>query len=220
MTKSISLTLIVTLLITLIGCSSLQVDENDPASLLKEAESEIQSDHYLIAIEKLRAIKNKFPYSKYAVDAQLRIADVYFLQDSFAEAASAYEAFRDLHPKHEKTAYAMFRVGKSYFKDIPSTIARDLTSARKSLDAYDDFLRRFPATPETVEAKTDTAEIRRLLAEKELSIADFYFKRAFYDSAKPRYKKIIDLYPETDAAKVAQDRMGDLSKDERNRAQP
>src|SRR4051794_12993325 len=119
-TKSSILFLIISLLISIAGCSSAPVDENDPASLLKEAEEEIQSDHYQMAIDKLRAIKNKFPYSKFAVDAQLRIADVYFLQESFAEAATSYESFRDLHPKHEKVGYAMFKAAKSYFNDIPS----------------------------------------------------------------------------------------------------
>src|SRR6476619_147606 len=102
------------------GCSGKAIDENDPAALYKDAEDDIKNDHYQIAIDKLRSIRNKFPYSKYAVDAQLRLADVYFLQEDFAEAAAAYETFRDLHPKHEKTSYAMFRIGKSYYKDSPT----------------------------------------------------------------------------------------------------
>src|SRR5437870_1063058 len=86
---------------TLVGCSGKAIDENDPGALYGEAEEDIKNDHYQIAIDKLRAIKNKYPYSKFAVDAQLRIADVYFLQESWGEAATSYEAFRDLHPKHE-----------------------------------------------------------------------------------------------------------------------
>ena len=176
----------------------------------KEAEEEIKSDHYQIAIDKLRTIKNKFPYSKYAIDAQLRIADVYFMQESYTESAGAYESFRDLHPKHEKVGYAMFKTAKSYFNDIPSTVARDMTPARKALDAYTDFLRRFPSAPESEEARKDTATVRGLLAEKELYVANFYFHRDFYDSAKPRYKKIIELYPETPAAKTAEERLAKI----------
>src|SRR5436305_4595321 len=105
MRKSAFLTVLVLLSILYAGCAGTPVDENDPASLFKDAESDIQSDHYQIAVEKLRSIKNKFPYSKYALDAQLRIADVYFLEESYAEAAAAYETFKDLHPKHEKAGY-------------------------------------------------------------------------------------------------------------------
>jgi outer membrane protein assembly factor BamD len=186
------------------GCSTTSIDENDPAALIKDAQEDIQSDHYQLAIDKLRSIKNKFPYSKYAIDAQLLIADVYFMQDSFADAAASYESFRDLHPRHEKASYALFRVGKSYFKDSPSTIARDLTSAKKALDAYNDFLRFYPTSEEVAEAKTDIATLRQMLAEKELYIGDFYFKRDFFESAKPRYKKVIELFPETEAARTAE----------------
>jgi len=189
------------------GCSTVHVDENDPISLLNEAEQEIKSDHYLLAIDKLRIIKNKFPYSSAAVDAQLRIADVYFMQESYTESAASYEAFRDLHPKHEKTPYAMFRIGKSYYNDIPSTVARDLTPAQKAMEAYKNYLAHYPAGPDWTEAAKDIAEIRNLLAHKELSIGDFYYNRNFYDSAKPRYKKIIELYSDTQAGKQAQEKL-------------
>lgn len=186
-----------------IGCAGKSIDENDPASLYNDAENEIKNDHYLIAIDKLRTIKNKFPYSKYSAEAQLRIADVYFMEESYTEAAVSYEAFRDLHPKHDKISYALFRIAKAYFKDIPSPLSRDLTPAQKAMDAYQDYLRRFPTGSDATEAKTDVKDIRNILADKELYIADFYFKRDYYSSSKPRYQKIIDTYPETKAAKEA-----------------
>ena len=189
------------------GCAGKPVDDSDPASLLADAEEEIKSDHYQIAIEKLRTIKNKFPYSKYALEAQLRVADVLFMQESFAEAAASYETFRDLHPRHEKVGYAMFRVAKSYFKDIPDPISRDLTSAQKAVDAYNEYLKRFPTAPEATEAKEDLASSRKVLAEKELYIGNFYFKRDYLDSAKPRYEKIVSKYPETDAARQAREKL-------------
>jgi outer membrane protein assembly factor BamD len=202
------LAVLVTLaLLGLAGCSGKNVDPNDPAALMQDAEDEIKSDHYQIAIDKLRTIRNKFPYSKYSLEAQLRIADVYFMQELWGEAATAYETFRDLHPKHEKVAYAMFRVGKSHFNDTPSPLSRDLTPARKSLEAYEEFLRRFPSAPEAVEARKDVETSRRTLADKELYIADFYYKRDIYDSARTRYEKLIQLYPETDASKTAKEKV-------------
>ncbi|MGZ3698774.1 MAG: outer membrane protein assembly factor BamD, partial [Bdellovibrionota bacterium] len=136
--------LLASLSLSLQSCGTAKVQEGEPTQLYAEAEDEIKGDHYQVAIDKLRAIKNKYPYSKVAIEAQLRIADVYFLQESFAEAAAAYESFRDLHPKHEKVEYASFRAAQSYYKDIPGNVARDMTPATKALDAYNDFLRHFP----------------------------------------------------------------------------
>jgi len=196
--------------VVLSGCSSEQINESDPASLFKEAEEDIKSDHFLIALERLRNIKNKFPYSNFAVDAQLRIADVYFLQESFAEAAASYESFKDLHPKHEKAPYAAFKAAKSYLNDSPGTVARDLTSTHKALAAYENFLRRYPFSSEAEEAKKDIQTIKETLAEKELTIGDFYFKRDFFISAKHRYEKVLKLYPETQAAKAAQVKLNQM----------
>ena len=193
------------------SCSSAPVNESDPAALYKDAEDDVKNDHYQIAIDKLRTIRNKFPYSKYAVDAQLRLADVYFLQEDYAEAAAAYETFRDLHPKHEKVAYAMFRIAKSYFKDSPTNVARDLTPAQKAVDSYQEYLHRFPNADNAQEAQNDLAAARSLLADKELYIGNFYYKRDFYDSAKPRFERILVLYPETAAATEAKDKLAKIA---------
>jgi outer membrane protein assembly factor BamD len=200
------------------GCAGKDVDESDPAALMKEAEEEIENDHFQLAVDKLRAVKNKFPYSKYAVDAQLRIADVYFLQESFAEAALAYESFRDLHPKHEKTAYAMFRIAKSYQNDMPGTVARDMTSGYRALEAYNEFAKRFPAAPEAEDARRQAADVRRVLAEKELYVAEFYFKRDDPYAAKGRFAKIVELYPETDSARIARERLAAIGNPPRKEA--
>ena len=199
-------------ILSLSGCSGGSIDQNDPAQMYKEAEQDISNDRYQLAIDKFRIIRNKYPYSKSAVDAQLRIADVFYLQESFAEAAIAYESFRDLHPKHERVGYAMFRIGKSYFNDIPGSVARDLTPAQKALDAFNDFLRRFPTDPEANDARQGANDSRKKLAEKELYIGDFYYKRDFFRSARDRYLKLVDAYPETGAAVQAKSKLELIAK--------
>lgn len=190
--------------VKLSGCAGVEVDENDPASLMADAEDDIGADRYQVAIDKLRVIRNKFPYSKYAVEAQLRIADVYFLQESYAEAAVAYETFCDLHPKHARVEYAMYRMGESHFQDMPTTVARDMGSGTRALVAFEEFARRFPNAKNVGEARARIATIRGLLADKELYVGEFYFKRDAWDSAKSRFQKVIALYPDTSAAKAAQ----------------
>ncbi len=196
------------------GCAGPTVDENDPSYLYKEAEDDISGNRYLLAIDKLRLIKNKYPYSKFSVDAQLRIADVYFLQESYGEAALAYEAFRDLHPKHAKAAYATFRMAKAYFLDAPPNVARDQASMQKAMEAYSDFLKRFPEATEATEARNDLNQAKRQLAEKELYIGNFYFKRQVFGAARARFSKLVALYPDTDAAKEAQQKLAQIPNEE------
>lgn len=192
------------------ACSTVAPEDSNPESLFKAAEEEISGNRYLMAIDKLRMVKNKFPYSKFAAEAQLRIADVYFLQESFTEAALGYETFRDLYPKHPKTAYATFRIAKSYFGESPENVARDQTPTLKALEGYQEFLRRFPDSAEATEARADAAEATRRLAQKEYEIARFYMKRRDYSSAKHRFEKLIRLYPQSSVAAEARKRLETL----------
>jgi len=137
----------------LFSCSSAEVNPEDPASLAKDAEAYIDSNRYIIALERLQELKNRHPYSSQAIEAHLRIADVYFLQENFPEAAATYEAFRDLHPKHPKVAYAMYRAALSYYNDIPGNHARDLTPAFKAQDSFNEFHRQFPSKEYTADAQ-------------------------------------------------------------------
>ncbi len=198
------------LLALALGCSGKKVNENDPAAMFQDAQEEIESEHYQVAIDKLRIVKNKFPYSKYSIEAQLRIADVYYLQENFLEAATSYEGFVDLHPKHEKVEYAMFRAGLSYESDAPSNIARDLTSASKALSTYNEFVRRFEKSNKTADAQKSIQKLREVLAEKELYIGDFYKREDDYPQARNRYSKILTTYPETKSAHKAKDHLAKI----------
>ena len=189
------------------GCSGKKIEDADPGDLYKMAEEDIANDQYLLALEKLKLVRNKYPYSKFATQAQLKIADVYYLQESYIEAAAAYESFNDLHPKNDKVDYAMFRAAESYFNDIPSPIARDLTPAKKAEDAFNEFLKRFPGDAEAPKARAHLELARTALAEKELYIGNFYYHEDQYESAKRRYEKLLMMYPETKFAAKARDRL-------------
>ena len=189
------------------GCSSSEIDENDPAALMKDAEEDVESSRYILALEKLQKVKNQHPYSKQATEAQLRIADVYFLQESFAEAAATYEAFRDLHPKHPKLPYAAYRIGLSYFSDVPGNHARDISAGFRAQEAFKEFLARYPDDENAKDVQEKLAEIRKTLAEKEMAIARFYFKREMWEAAKGRYSKVVNLYSDTGFADEAKDRL-------------
>jgi len=107
----------------------------------------------------------------------------------------------------------MFRIGLSYYNDAPTNVARDLSSDQKAEDAFNNFLIHFPNDPSAAEARKDLAASREQLAEKELYIGNFYFKRDFYDSARGRYEALLSLYPETQAAKEARSKLDKIEKE-------
>lgn len=198
---ALSFSLLLSLLASLhlwTGCAGKNVDENDPKSLYNDAEDDVKSHRYAMALEKLRTVKNKFPYSNVAKQASLRIADVHFENEEYIEAASAYETFRDLYPKYEKADYVIFRIGESYFNQLPSTIDRDQTPATKAIESYRELRQLYPKSEYVGVSQEREKDALNHLASKEKYVADFYYKRDMYDSAAARYQKIATKYPGTE----------------------
>lgn len=185
------------------GCASYKLDDGDPEALYRAAERDFNSDRFQLAAEKLRTVRNKFPYSHYSILAQLKLADVYYEQESYLEAAVAYETFVDLHPNHEKASYAKYRVADSYLKDCPANIARDQSSAKKAEDAFLSFMQKYPNAPEIEEVKKGLISARTRQAKKEFYIGEHYRRWEFYDSARARYKNVLDKFSDTDVTSDA-----------------
>lgn len=180
------------------SCSSPKVDSAlAPTELYKEAEEDIEASRFILALEKLREVKNKYPYSSEASVATLRIGDVYFLQESYLEAAAQYEAFKDLYPKSDKIEYAQYRQGLSYYEDLPENIARDLSSSVRAEESFRQYIRQFSGGEHLSDAEKMLLKTRNKRAEKELYIARFYIKTKEWEAAKGRLEKIISEYSDT-----------------------
>ncbi len=190
------------------SCSSQEVNKEDPDSLFNEAESIFKDERYLIAIEKYRDIKNRFPYSSRAVDSELRIADTYFVQENYLEAESAYEIFKELHPTHPRSDYVQFRIGLSYYKEIPDNSARDLSSANRSIEAFAVLIEKFPNSEFVAKAKEYSLEARKKLGEHENYVAHFYYQRKHYLSASYRYAALLRDFPNMGYEEEALYRLG------------
>lgn len=186
---------LVSLLFLFTHCSSKEVNKDDPDSLYADAEEAFKDERYLIALEKYRDIKNRFPYSSRGVDSELRIADTQYEQENYIESESAYEIFKELHPTHPKSDYVQFRIGMSYFKQIPDNTSRDLSAAYKAIDAFIVLVEKYPSSEYAGKAKELGQEAKKKLAEHENYVADFYYQRKHYLSASYRYSALLKDYP-------------------------
>ena len=149
---------------------------------------------YQDAIDKFQEVVDNYPYSEYAVSAELKIADSYFEQERWDEALSYYRDFAELHPEHEKVPYTLYRTALCYARQS-GTSNRDQTATRDALGALDQLMARYPSAAETREAEVLWKELRTKLAEHVFGIGDFYWARAEYQSAAGRYRQVLDAYP-------------------------
>jgi outer membrane protein assembly factor BamD len=181
------------ILALLSSCASDKPDGKTEAEILyKEAQELIEAERYILATEKLNQIKTQHPYSFYSTPSELLQADVLFLQENYIESAAAYLLFRDFHPRHEKIPYVVFRIAESYFKQIPSTIDRDLEPAIEAIKYYDEVIQKYSDSSYKQDAQKRINSAKNMLREKDLYIADFYFKTKKFSAARYWYLDILE----------------------------
>lgn len=163
--------------------------------LYKEAQEYIRRKRYFQATERLNSIRSKFPYSYYAIPAELMTADILFEQKTYIDATAAYLAFKDLHPKHKKMDYVLYMIGNSYYMQMPSGVDKDLTFAKQSLIYYKQLLKKYPKSKYASQVKDKLAKSESMIWGKEKYIADFYYDTKKYSAAKFRYLDILKKFP-------------------------
>jgi outer membrane protein assembly factor BamD len=146
------------------------------------------------AINTFQAIIDNYPYSDYAVKAELRIADAYFEDKHFDEALSYYRDFGDLHPQHPRVPYTILRSALCHYEQI-TTVNRDQTPSREALQYLTRLLRSYPYSPEAEEGEIIMYELRSRLSKNVMQIGDFYLRRREFQAAAERYREILNHYP-------------------------
>ena len=178
-----------------VACSSTDKNSETPEGVYAIAQQFEKDDRFDEAIRRYQEVKNKFPYSNWATKAELAIADVHYKDEAFAEAQISYQAFKELHPKHPQIDYVSFRIGLSFFNQLPDSIDRDLTLAHDAISAFDDVIKNYSQSEYVKESQEKKADCLKRLASKEDYIGEFYFIREKYLAAFHRYEKLLIQYP-------------------------
>jgi outer membrane protein assembly factor BamD len=172
--------------------------------LYQEAKTILASGHKLFwlvdttkyddAINRLQDIIDNYPYSDYAVLANLEIADTFFRRERWEEALTYYRDFAELHPDHPKVPFALYRAGLCHYRQSRDP-GRDQTATKQAIAQLDELMRRFPDAPESREAEVLWRELRTRLGTHVMSIGDFYFHHDEFQSAADRYRLVLNEYP-------------------------
>lgn len=178
------------------ACSEKEFDPNDPAKSFTIAKEPYDDKSYDIAIQKLGEFKARFPYSKYAVEAELLIANSHYELAHYTEAAFAYEQFVKLHPKHPQVDYAAFRVGESYWQDAPEQIDREQDYTIKAVKEWEKLISKQPNSAYAKQASDLIKRGKRRIAESMGFVARFYCKQEIHHACAYRSIQLADEYPE------------------------
>ena len=154
------------------------------------------------AIKGFSEVKSKHPYTAFARLADLRISDVYFEQGKYDDSIGSYRRFLKYNPGHPEVPYALYQIGQAYYERLPQdwwflppAAEKDQARVHQAIEAYRTLVARFPQNDIAKKAAEQIAECRKRLAEHEMYVADFYFKRERYKASAKRAEGILQNYP-------------------------
>jgi outer membrane protein assembly factor BamD len=200
------ITTILLSLALLTGCSKDEVEDDLEATELAyytSAQDSLRAGNYVGAIQKLQLLESRFPFGRYAEQAQLEIVFAYYKSVQPEAARSAADRFIRLHPAHPNVDYAYYLKGmvsyeqdKNFLSSIipmdPST--RDPGAARESFQDFSQLISRFPNSEYAPDAQKKMKYLRNLLATAEIHVASYYIKRSAYVAAANRGRYVFENF--------------------------
>jgi outer membrane protein assembly factor BamD len=182
-------------------------EDMSPDQLMQEGMSDMESGNYENAFEAFQDIRDRYPYSKHAITAELKIADALFKRGSFDEAYEAYDDFEKLHPKNKDIPYVIYQKGMCNFEQM-KTLDREQVHTLKAKETFERLVRQFPRSEYAARARKNLRRCIIFLSEYELYVGNFYYKKGFYRAALGRFNFIIQNYPDMGQYHEAMEKIG------------
>jgi outer membrane protein assembly factor BamD len=183
-----------------------------PDKLYYAARSELESKNYQKAIGYYQKLESRYPYGRFAQQAQLDTAYAYWKDSEPALALAACDRFIREHPNHPNVDYAYYLKGRVNFNEdlgILGFISRkDLTerdpmAARDAFEAFKVLVERYPDSKYAPDARARMLYLVNALGAHEANVAEYYFRRGAYIAAVNRAQGVLTTYPQTPAIERA-----------------
>lgn len=180
--------------------------------LYSEAKDNLNDGSYEKAIKLYETLEARYPYGRYAQQAQLEIAYAYYKDQEPISAIAACDRFIKLHPNHPNVDYAYYLKGLANFTEDESLLSqfssqdmseRDPKAARDSFAAFKELVNLFPGSKYADDARARMKYLVNAISANDLHVAKYYLRREAYVAAVNRAKNVVVNYPETPSIEEA-----------------
>ena len=209
------LSVLATLLLAGCGLFSEVPDETigwSAQKLYGEAKDSMNGRDWQKAIKYLEKLEARYPYGRFAQQAQLEVAYCYWKDNERASALAAADRFIKLYPNHPNVDYAYYLKGLINFNELqgllsfltnPDMTDRDPKATREAFEAFKEVVTRFPESKYTPDSTARMHYLVNALASHEVHVARYYMKRTAYIAAANRAQYAIQHYPQAPAVEDA-----------------
>ena len=188
----------------IVSCSSDEkLGKTNDENLFLSAKKNIENGQYLLGIDRLDELKATYPLSEYLQKAQILKGEALFKQENYQDSIDVFMSFQTLNPGYVKLDYVQWMIAEAYFKSMPETIDRDLSMAYEAINSYTKLKADYPNSKHSKDVDGRLTECHRFIYDREMYIADFYYKTEKYLSSASRYKEILSSSAPVDYKKKA-----------------
>ncbi len=201
--------LLMVAMLAISGCArDKRDDDRGPEELYEEAQRSLQGRNYSRAIDQYRRLTTLYPFGRHAEQAQLDMAYAYYRDSQPERALTTLDRFIRTYPTHPNVDYAWYLKGLVHYDEtmgflrrmFPGQVVdRDQTSAREAFMDFQELIRRHPQSRYVADARQRMVFLRNVLAEHEIVVGEYYFRRGAYIAAINRARYVIENYPQAPA---------------------
>jgi outer membrane protein assembly factor BamD len=146
------------------------------------------------------------PYGKYAAASYFQIGQARETQQKWTQAIESYNTILDKYPGSDLAPDAQFQIGYVWL-NAASAPDYDQSAAQKSIEAFEDYLVRFPNALKIDQAKNHIAGLKERISQGAFNIAKFYETQGNLKAAYIYYNEVVRQNPESQQAKTAKERI-------------
>jgi outer membrane protein assembly factor BamD len=211
LTRVLALIVLAATFVASSGCSTFGWGKDDeekfaqdsPEQIFRDAQRDLRNGNYGGAIARYELLEARYPFSEQAKQGQIDLMYAYYKNRAGDSAVDQADQFIRENPTHPRVDYAYYIRGLVYFESGANWLERFFNAdiakrppgeARKSFQAFQTLLQRYPNSPYAADARQRMIYLRNRLADYEIAVARYYMKRGAYVGAANRARGVIEVY--------------------------
>ena len=182
---------------------------NKPKTLYKLAIITFDNQNLELAREQFNEINKLFPLSNEAIQSEIMIAFIDYIQMDYDNAILNYNKIINKYPSHKDLDYIYYMIAMCNYEQLQDE-ALDGYNNDVALKSFYQVINRYPESKYAKDSRQKIILVKSNIAAKHMEIGRFYLDKKKYIAALNRFKIVVDEFSMTKFTPEALHRMVEI----------
>ncbi|MDR0483838.1 MAG: outer membrane protein assembly factor BamD [Alphaproteobacteria bacterium] len=195
--NKIKISIILLLFAVVASCSSFQKEPTmDVDYLYANALNKFNQGNLFEAKKTFQQISDNFPYKDEAIEAQVFLIWINYLENDYVTAEVTIDAFLKYYVANKYTDWANYMRALMAYEQMDSS-ETDQTDSLTALNLFANIYKKYAGTQYEKDAYYRIEAIKYNLALRNMQVGFFYLQQRNYIAAIARYQDVVNSFPDT-----------------------